>query len=206
MILKLFEENPSPKHIQTTVENLKNGGIIIYPTDTVYSFGCDIYQPKSVEKIAQIKGIKSKDANFSFIFSDIDQVPEFTRPFSTTVFKLMKKALPGPFTFILNANNKVPKIFHSKKKTIGIRIPENNICREIVNELENPIMSTSVYSDDEVLEYNTDPELIHEKYKDVVDIVINGGYGENEASTVIDCTGEQIEIVRQGLGIIDGYI
>jgi len=206
MILKLYEENPSPKHIQTIVECLKNGGVIIYPTDTVYSIGCDIYQPKAFEKVAQIKGIKSSEANFSFIFSDMDQIAEFTRPFSTSVFKLMKKAFPGPFTFILSASNKVPKIFHSKKKTIGIRIPDNNICREIVRELGNPIISTSVYSDDDILEYSTDPELIHEKYNNLVDYVVNGGYGENEASTVIDCTGEQIEIVRQGLGIIDGYV
>ncbi len=205
MILKLFEENPSQKHIEKIVDCLKNGGIVIYPTDTVYSIGCDIYQPKAVEKVAQMKGVNSKNANFSFIFSDMEQIPEFTKPFSTPVFKLMKKALPGPFTFILNANNKVPKIFHSKKKTIGVRIPDNNICRTIVRELGNPILSTSVYSDDEVLEYNTDPELIHEKYKDLVDIVVNGGYGENEASTVVDCTGDEIEIVRQGLGIIDGY-
>ncbi len=206
MILKLYEENPSSKHIHKIVDCLKDGGIIIYPTDTVYSIGCDIYQPKAFEKVAQIKGIKPRKANFSFIFSDMDQIAEFTRPFSTSVFKLMKKAFPGPFTFILNANNKVPKIFQSRKKTIGIRIPDNNICREIVRELGNPIISTSVYDDDEVLEYSTDPELIHDKYKDMVDIVIKGGYGENEASTIVDCTGDQIEIVRQGLGIIDGYV
>lgn len=205
MILKLFEENPRQKHIETVVDSLKNGGVIIYPTDTVYSIGCDIYQHKAVEKVAQIKGIKPKEANFSFIFSDIDQIAEFTKPFSTTVFKLMKKAFPGPFTFILNANSKVPKIFHSKKKTIGVRIPDNTICRTIVRELGNPVLSTSVYDDDEVLEYSTDPELIHEKYNNVVDYVVNGGYGENEASTIVDCTGDQIEIVRQGLGIIDGY-
>ncbi len=206
MILKLYEENPSPKHIQKIVDCLKNGGIIIYPTDTVYSIGCDIYQSKAFEKVAQIKGIKPREANFSFIFSDMDQIAEFTRPFSTSVFKLMKKAFPGPFTFILNANNKVPKIFQSRKKTIGIRIPDNNICREIIRELGNPITSTSVHDDDDILEYSTDPELIHDKYKDMVDIVVKGGFGENEASTVVDCTGDQIEIVRQGLGIIDGYI
>lgn len=206
MILKLYEENPSPKHLQTIVDCLKDGGVIIYPTDTVYSIGCDIYQPKAFDKVAQIKGIKTKEANFSFIFSDMDQIAEFTKPFSTSVFKLMKKAFPGPFTFILNANNKVPKIFQSRKKTIGIRIPDNSICREIVRELGNPIISTSVYDDDSVLEYSTDPELIHEKYKDRVDIVVNGGFGENEASTVVDCTGDQIEIIRQGMGIIDGYV
>ncbi len=206
MIIKLYEENPSQKNLKKVVECLNDGGIIIYPTDTVYSIGCDIFKPKSIEKVAHIKGIKPKEANFSLVFSDMEQIADYTRPYSTSVFKLMKKAFPGPFTFILNANNKVPKIFDNKKKTIGARIPDNNICREIIREFGNPIISTSVYSDDEVLEYTTDPELIHEKYKNDVDIVINGGYGENEASTVVDCTGEEIEILRQGLGIIDGYV
>lgn len=206
MILKLYEENPRHKHIQTIVKCLNDEGVIIYPTDTVYSIGCNVYKPKAVQKVAQIKGVKPKEANFSFVFSDIEQIAEFTKPFSTSVFKLMKKAFPGPFTFILNANSKVPKLFQSKKNTIGVRIPDNNICRTIVRELGSPVISTSVYDDDEIIEYSTDPELIHEKFNNVVDYVVDGGYGENEASTIVDCTGEQIEITRQGLGIIDGYI
>ncbi len=205
MLIKLFSENPNQRKLNTVVECLRDGGVIIYPTDTVYSIGCDIFNPKAVARVAAIKSVKVEKANFSFIFNDLSQISDYTKPFSTSVYKLMKKALPGPFTFILDANNKVPKIFQSKKKTLGIRIPDNNISREIVNELGNPIISTSVYDEDEIIEYTTDPELIHEKYSNQVDIVIDGGYGNNEASTIVDCTDNEIEIIRQGLGIIEGY-
>ena len=205
MLIKLYDENPNPRQINTIVDCLQNDGIIIYPTDTVYAIGCNIHSSKAVSKVAAIKSTKVEKANFSFICYDLSHISDFTKPFSTGIYKIMKKALPGPFTFILNANNNVPKIFQSRKKTIGIRVPDNNICREIVNELGNPIISTSVYDEDEILEYTTDPELIHEKYGNLVDIVIDGGFGNNEASTVIDCTGDEIEIVRQGLGIIEGY-
>ncbi|HBS88634.1 MAG: threonylcarbamoyl-AMP synthase [Bacteroidetes bacterium GWF2_38_335] len=198
--IKIYNDNPNSREIRKAVEVLNSGGIIIYPTDSVYGLGCDINKPRAVERIAQIKGEKLEKANFSFIFYDLSHISEFTRQINNDVFKSMKRNLPGPFTFILEANANIPKIFKSKKKTIGIRVPDNNIIREIVRELGNPIMTTSVLDDDEVIEYTTDPELIFEKYKDIVDLVIDGGFGNNEASTVIDCTGEEMEIIRQGIG------
>ena len=164
--------------------------------------GCDIYQSRALDRIAMIKGIKKEKANFSFVCHNLSQLSDFSRPIDNSVFKLMKNVLPGPYTFILNANNNVPKIFQSKKKTIGIRIPDNNIVKEIVSELGNPLMSTSIHDEDEILEYITDPELINEKYKDKVDIIIDGGFGGNQASTIIDCTGGEIVVVREGKGEI----
>ncbi|NTW23934.1 MAG: threonylcarbamoyl-AMP synthase [Lentimicrobium sp.] len=202
MLLKIYPENPNLKHIRIVTECLLDGGIVIYPTDTVYGLGCDIFKSKAIEKIAQIKGINVAKANFSFICNDLSQLSDFCKPISNDVFKLMRNNLPGPFTFILNSNNNVPKLMQSKKKTVGIRIPDNNIPIEIVRELGHPIMSTSVHDEDEILEYTTDPELIYEKYQNLVDIVIDGGYGDNEASTVIDCTGGEILIVREGKGIL----
>ncbi len=202
MLLKIYPENPSPKHIQTVVECLMDGGIIIYPTDTIYGLGCDIFKSKAIERIAQIKGIKAEKANFSFICNDLSQLSDFSRPISNEVFKLMRKNLPGAFTFILNASNNVPKLIQSKKKTVGIRIPDHTIPIEIVRELGHPIMSTSIHDDDEILEYSTDPELIYEKYSNLVDIVIDGGYGDNEPSTVVDCTGNELIIIREGKGIL----
>ncbi|NLF44025.1 MAG: threonylcarbamoyl-AMP synthase, partial [Bacteroidales bacterium] len=180
-----------------------DGGIIIYPTDTVYGLGCDIFKHKAVERVATIKGINLSKANFSFICYDLSHITDFTRPLSNPTYKLMKKATPGPFTFILEANNNVPKLFQTKKKTVGIRVPDNSICREIVNVLGNPILTTSIYDEDELIEYTTDPELIYEKYKDLVDIVIDGGFGGNQASTVIDCTSDEFEVLRQGKGLTD---
>ncbi len=202
MLIKIHPKNPSPHKIKTVVECLYEGGIIIYPTDTVYGLGCDIFKSKAVEKIALIKGIKKEKANFSFICHDLSQLSDYTKPISNEIYKLMKTSLPGPFTFILNANNKVPKLFQSKKKSVGIRIPDNNIISEIVKELGNPIMSTSIHDEDEIIEYTTDPELIHEKYENIVDIVIDGGYGDNEASTIVDCTTDEIMILREGKGIL----
>ena len=202
MLIKIHPENPGSRQIKTVVECLYDGGIIIYPTDTVYGLGCDIYKSKAVEKIAFIKGIKKEKANFSFICHNLSQLSDYTKPISNEIYKLMKTNLPGPFTFILNANNKVPKLFQSKKKSVGIRIPDNNIVSEIVKELGNPIMSTSIHDEDEIIEYTTDPELIHEKYKNIVDIVIDGGYGDNEASTIVDCTTDEITILREGKGIL----
>ncbi len=203
MLLKIHPKNPSQRQIKRVADALRDGGVIIYPTDTVYSIGCDIHQPKAVQKVARIKGIKPEKANFSLICYDLSHISDLTKPFSTSIYKAMKKGFPGPFTFVLNANNNVPKLFQSKKKTIGIRVPDNRIIREIVNELGNPVISTSVYDDDEILEYTTDPELIHENYKDLVDIVVDGGNGGNEASTVIDCTGEMMVVSRQGKGDLD---
>ncbi|MBV2247258.1 MAG: threonylcarbamoyl-AMP synthase [Lentimicrobium sp.] len=202
MLLKVYPENPNPRHIHTVVECLMDGGIIIYPTDTVYGLGCDIFKSKAVERIALIKGIKAEKSNFSFICDDLSQLSDYSKPIPNEVFKLMRKNLPGPFTFILNASNNVPKLIQSKKKTVGIRIPDNNIPRVIVKELGHPIMSTSIHDDDEIIEYTTDPELIYEKYSNLVDIVIDGGYGDNEPSTVIDCTGPEPLIIREGKGIL----
>ena len=203
MLLKIYPDNPEQRKIITVVDVLKQGGIIIFPTDTVYGLGCDIYNHKAVEKIARIKGINLAKANFSFICYGLSHLSDFTKQIDNNIYKLMNKNLPGAFTFILPANNKVPKIFKSKKKTAGIRVPDNNIAREIVNQLGNPIMTTSIYDEDEIIEYTTDPELIYEKYKNLVDIVIDGGYGNNEASTVVDCTGEEIEVIRQGVGELE---
>ena len=200
MLLRIHPENPSQRQISKVIDCLNSGGIIIYPTDTVYGLGCDIYNKKAVERIAQVKGVKKEKANFSFICSDLSHISDFTRPISNDVYKLMKKNLPGPFTFILEANNKVPKLFQSKKKTVGIRVPDNNIIKTIVEEFGHPIMSTSVHDEDEIIEYTTDPELIYEKYGNVADIVIDGGYGDNEASTIVDCTQDEIIIIRQGKG------
>jgi len=203
MLVRLFNENPNPQVIQKVVQVLRDGGVIVYPTDTVYAIGCDISNNKAVEKIARYKGINIEKANFSFICSDLSHLSDYTKPIPNAVFKLMKKNLPGPFTFILAANNNVPKYFKGKKKTVGIRVPDNNITREIVAELGNPILSTSIRDDDEILEYTTDPELIYEKFKDMADVVIDGGYGELIPSTVVDCSGDEVVILREGKGVLE---
>jgi len=202
MLLNIHPENPDPKRMNQVVDCLRGGGVIIYPTDTVYSIGCDLMNPKAVARVAQLKGLKPEKANFSLICFDLSHISEYAR-IETPDYKLMKKSLPGAFTFILNASSKVPKIFKSNKKTIGIRVPDNSIARELVRLLGNPLIATSVHDDDEVLEYTTDPELIHEKYNQQVDIVINGGFGNNEASTIVDLTTGAPEIVRQGIGIVN---
>jgi len=199
VLIKIYPQNPNPREISRVVGVLRNGGIIIYPTDTVYGIGCDITNQKAVEKIIRLKGLKSKEAHFSFICSDLSHIADFAKV-SNPTFKLMKKNLPGPFTFILPGMNKVPDYFISKRKTVGIRVPDNSIPIEIVKELGNPIMTTSIKDDDEVVEYTTDPELIHERYQDIVDIVIDGGYGDNIPSTVVDCTTDEPEIIREGKG------
>ncbi len=206
MILKIYPDNPDPRKIDTVMECLRSGGVIIYPTDTVYSMGCDMMQHKAVERVAAIKGVKADKANFSIVCNDLSHIADYTKPISTEIYKLMKKALPGPFTFILNANNRVPRIFQNRKKTIGIRVPDNSIIRQLVQEYGNPIISTSIYDNDEIIEYTTDPELIHENNINMVDIVIDGGFGGNIPSTVLDCTGSEIEIIRQGKGNIEDYL
>jgi tRNA threonylcarbamoyl adenosine modification protein (Sua5/YciO/YrdC/YwlC family) len=202
MLIKLYNENPNSKDIRKIAEILKAGGIIIYPTDTVYGMGCDITNARAVEKVAFLKGIDVDKSNFSFICSDLSHLSVYTRPISSHIFKIIRKNVPGPFTFILDANSQVPKYFKGKKKTVGIRIPDNNIIREIVRELGNPIVSTSIHDEDEMLEYSIDPELIHEKYKDITDVVVDGGTGEIIPSTIVDFTGDNPEIVRQGKGIL----
>lgn len=203
MLLKIYTKNPSEKNIRQVVEVLSNDGVVIFPTDTIYAIGCNIYSPKALVRIARIKGLNLKNANFSFLCYDLSQLSDYTRPISNDVYKLMRRTLPGPYTFILNASSNVPKIFGHKKKTVGIRIPENNILSGILRELGNPIMSTSIHDDDEILEYSTDPELIHERYQDLVDLVIDGGHGDNTPSTIIDCTGEEILMIREGKGEVD---
>ncbi|WP_417589788.1 L-threonylcarbamoyladenylate synthase [Owenweeksia hongkongensis] len=199
-LVKIYPENPNPKAIQKVIDVLKKGGVIIYPTDTVYSFGCDITKSRALEQVARLKNIKIEKANFSIIFSDLSHLSEYTKQVDTPTYKLLNRALPGPYTFILDASNAIPKIFKSKKKTIGIRIPDNNIPREIVRALGNPIIASSVHDEDEIIDYTTDPELILEKYGNVVDLVIDGGIGDNFASTVIDLTSGSPEIIREGKG------
>lgn len=200
--IRIYEENPNPKEIQRVVEVLRKGGLVIYPTDTVYGLGCDITNSRALEKIARIKGIKLEKANWSFICADLSNLSDYARQIDTATFKILKRALPGPYTFILAGNNNLPKDF-KKKKTVGIRVPDNNIARSLVTALGNPIVSTSIRDEDDVLEYTTDPELIHEKWDNLVDVVIDGGYGGNIASTIIDLSTGVPEVVREGKGDID---
>jgi tRNA threonylcarbamoyl adenosine modification protein (Sua5/YciO/YrdC/YwlC family) len=200
--IKIYTDNPNPKEIQKVVKVLRNGGLIIYPTDTIYGLGCDITNTKALAKIASIKGIKLEKANFSFVCSDLSNLSDYVKQIDSPTFKILKRALPGPYTFILPGSNNLPKAF-KKRKTVGIRIPDNNISRAIVEALGNPIVSSSIRDDDDVLEYTTDPELIFEKWKNLVDIVIDGGYGDNYASTIIDLTDSVPEVVREGKGSLD---
>ena len=200
--IKIYDENPNPKEISKVVEVLRKGGLVIYPTDTIYGLGCDITNAKALEKIARIKGIKLAKANLSFVCNDLSHLSDYVKQINTATFKILKRALPGPYTFILPGNNNLPKAFKNKK-TVGIRVPDNTIVREIVRELENPIVSTSIRDDDDVIEYTTDPELIFEKWQKLVDIVIDGGYGDNQPSTVIDLSQDEIEVVREGKGSLD---
>jgi sua5/yciO/yrdC/ywlC family protein len=200
--IKLYNENPNEKEIAKIVDVLRNGGLIIYPTDTVYGLGCDITNTKALEKIARIKGVKLEKANFSFVCSDLKNLSDYVKQIDSSTFKLLKRALPGAYTFIMQGNNNLPKDF-KKKKTVGIRVPDNLIARTIVERLGNPIVSTSIYDEDDVIEYTTDPELIFEKWQNLVDIVIDGGYGDNTASTVIDLSGDEPVVIREGKGDID---
>ncbi len=202
MLLNIHPETPDPKRMRKVVDTLRSGGLIIYPTDTVYSIGCDLLNVKAVARVAQIKGLKPEKANFSLICHDLSHISEYAR-IETPVYKLMKRHLPGPFTFILNGSSNLPKLFKSKKKEVGIRVPDNLIARGLVEMLGNPLIATSVHDEDEVIEYTTDPELIYEKYKDQVDIVINGGFGNNEASTIINVTSGEPVLERQGIGVLE---
>ena len=201
--IKIYPENPNEREILKVVECLKDGGIIIYPTDTVYGLGCDITNSKALERIAQLKGIRLDKANFSFICADLSHLSDYVKQIDTATFKLLKRALPGAYTFILPGNNNLPKEF-KKKKTVGIRVPDNTIARTLVKKLGNPIISSSIYDEDELIEYTTDPELIFEKWQDKVDIVIDGGYGDNVASTVIDLSEGVPTLIREGKGSIEG--
>ena len=201
-LLRIYEENPNPKLIKQVVDALRDGALIIYPTDTVYGLGCDITNTAALEKIAQVRGVKLEKANFSFICEDLSNLSDYVRRIDTRTFKILKRCLPGPYTFILPGNNNLPNVF-KKKKTVGIRIPDNNICKALVAGLGNPIVSTSIRDDDEVIEYTTDPELILEKWNNIVDYVIDGGYGDNIPSTVIDLTSTEPEVIREGKGSIE---
>lgn len=198
-LFRIHPENPDERKIREIVAILREGGIVIYPTDTVYGIGCDIFQPKAIEKIAKIKNIKPEKANFAIICQDMSHLAEYAK-ISTPVFKVMKRALPGPFTFILPATSEVPRIFQNNRKTIGIRIPDHAIPKAIVKELGHPILTTSIVDEDDVLEYSTDPELIFEKFSTRVDAVIDGGYGQNVASTIVLCENDEFEVIRNGLG------
>jgi len=199
--IKIFEENPNEREIEKVVKVLKRGGLIIYPTDTVYGIGCDITNTKAMEKVAKIKGVKLNKANFSFICYDLSNLSDYVKQINTSTFKILKRAFPGPYTFVLPGNNNLPKAFKNKK-TVGIRIPNNNIIRELVKKLGNPIVSTSIYDEDDLIEYTTDPELIFEKWQNKVDIVIDGGFGDNKASTIIDLSEDEIVVLREGKGSI----
>ena len=200
--IKIYPQNPSEKEIARVVKVLKDGGLVIYPTDTVYGLGCDITNTKALERIAKIKGIKLDKANFSFVCHDLSNISDYVKQIDTSTFKLLKRTLPGPYTFILPGNNNLPKEF-KKKTTVGIRVPDNAIALEIVKLLGNPIVSTSIYDDDDVIEYTTDPELIFEKWRNLVDVVIDGGYGDNHASTIIDLSDGEPVVIREGKGPID---
>lgn len=202
MYIRLYNENPNPKQVREVCEVLNEGGVIIYPTDTVYGIGCDIFKPRAVERIAKLKGIKPEKANFSFIVPDLSNLADYTRPLDNRIFKLMKSHLPGPFTFILPASSKVPKIMENRKKTVGIRIPDNNIIRDVARELGRPVLTTSIHDTDLIVEYTTDPEMIYENFKDHIDLMVDGGYGGNVPSTIVDCTGDEPLIIRQGLGVL----
>lgn len=198
MLLQVHPNNPNPRNIKIIVECLLDGGIIIYPTDTIYGLGCNIFKPKAIERVAQLKQVKPQQAKLSFICYDLSDLSHYTKSISTPVYRILKKYLPGPYTFILPASKEVPKILQSKKSTIGLRVPDNNIARTIVKELGNPILSASLPG--EMVQEYTDPELIYENFNKLVDIVVDGGPGNMVPSTVIDCTKEEYEIIRQGAG------
>jgi tRNA threonylcarbamoyl adenosine modification protein (Sua5/YciO/YrdC/YwlC family) len=200
--IKIYPDKPSEAAIEKVVKVLKDGGLIIYPTDTVYGLGCDITNTKALERIARIKGVKLDKANFSFVCNDLSNLSDYVKQIDTATFKILKRALPGPYTFILPGNNNLPKEF-KKKTTVGIRVPDNSIALEIVRQLGNPIVSTSIHDEDDVIEYTTDPELIFEKWQNLVDMVIDGGYGDNVGSTIIDLSGDEPEVIREGKGSLD---
>lgn len=203
MLLGLNTTNPQLRLINTAVEIVNKGGIIIFPTDSVYALGCSAFNNKAIERVCRILGKKPEKANLSLICKDLSNLSEFTTPINTSTFKIMRRALPGPYTFILKANNSVPKIFKSNKKTVGIRVPDNSICQALLEQLDFPLVSASVHSEDEILDYITEPDEIYDKYKKLIDVMLDGGVGDNQPSTVVDCTDNEPTIIRQGKGILD---
>ncbi len=202
MVAIIHPDNPDKRKIKQIVDILNKGGVIIYPTDTVYALGCSLQKKRAIEKLAQLKQIKLKKAKFSIIFNDLSHLAEYTKPIDRSTYKILNKNLPGPFTFILKASNQIPKLFNTNKKTVGIRIPDNNIVKAIAQQLEHPLVTTSLHSDDDILEYCTDPYIIKDEWENKVDAIIDGGYGKNEASTVVDLSNGEVEIIRQGIGIL----
>jgi tRNA threonylcarbamoyl adenosine modification protein (Sua5/YciO/YrdC/YwlC family) len=202
-LLRIHPENPEGRKIKQAIEIIKDGGVIIYPTDTIYGLGCDITNNKAVERICRIKGVKPNKANFSFICPDLSNIAFYTKPFSSNIYKLMRKNLPGPFTFILKASNQVPKMLKNNRKQVGIRVPNSPIVTHLLEQLDDPIMSTSISMPDDITPYPTDPEEIYEQYKHQVDLIIDGGFGGNKPSTIVDCTGNTPELIREGLGILE---
>ncbi len=200
MIIRIHPDNPPERLIKQVAECLLDGGVIIYPTDTVYGFGCDIFQPKAIERICRLKGIDPAKANLSFVCSDLSDLSKYARAISTPQYRFIKTHIPGPFTFILSASKEVPKILKSKKETIGLRIPDHKITHAIAQKLGHPILSSSLPG--EMLEEYTDPELIYEKFEKLVDIVIDAGIGGIDYSTVIDLTEDEPVVIRQGIGVI----
>lgn len=198
-LIKIYEENPNPKDLGRVVDIVRRGGLIIYPSDTVYALGCDISNNKALERVARLKGVKLDKANFAFVCADLSNLSDYVRQIDSPTFKILKRCLPGPYTFILPGNNNLPFVFR-KKKEVGIRVPDNKIAQAIVRELGNPIVSTSIKDEDEVIEYTTDPELILEKWDNLVDVIVDGGYGGNIPSTVVDLTGDEPVILREGKG------
>lgn len=205
MRLKVYSKAPAPRHVQQIITELKKGGVVVLPTDSVYCYAVDASHPGAIARLARIKGVPVEKANFSFLFSDLTMLGNYTRQVNNTVYKIMNRLLPGPFTFILNASTQVGKIIPNKK-TIGIRVPNNNIPLDIIRELGNPLLTTSVYDDDAILEYTTDPDLIAQRLEDEVDLIVDGGYGHNEPSTVLDCTGDEVVMIRKGLGAIEELV
>jgi len=201
-LLKIYQENPNPVAIGRVVDVLRKGGLIIFPSDTVYALGCDIKNNKALERVSRIKEVKLEKSNFSFVCDSLSNLSDYVKQIDTPTFKILKRTLPGPYTFILPGNNNLPKVF-KKKKEVGIRVPNHSIVNELVRELGNPIISTSIYDDDKILEYTTDPELIFDKWKNLVDLVIDGGFGGNVPSTVINLCGDEPELIREGKGSLE---
>lgn len=201
-LIKIYEDNPNQRELKRIADAMRGGALVIYPTDTVYGLGCDITNKTALEKIARIKGVKLEKANFSFICKDLSNLSDYVSQIDSHTFKILKRNLPGPYTFILPSNNNLPAVF-KKKKTVGIRVPDNTIAIELVILLGNPIISTSIKDEDEVIEYTTDPSLIVEKWDKLVDFVIDGGYGGNIGSTIIDLTGDEPVLVREGKGSVE---
>ena len=204
-LIKVHPENPHERAIDQIVEVLKNGGLIIYPSDTVYGLGCDITNMKAMERLAKLKGVKLEKSQFSFVCNDLSHLSQYTKPISNSNFKLLRRALPGPFTFVLEASNNLPNAYKNRK-TVGIRVPDHHIPKCIIEKLGNPIASTSIKDDDEIIEYTTDPELIAEKFDKLVDLVIDSGVGDNQASTIVDITNDEVVVLREGKGNIDDFL